>query len=109
MVGMMPVPSPHMVSLHTTGPPYLTKRRAISMPGRSSRPGFRDKKRLHLMWTAKITSSTPREMRVAKAAPSTPMAGAPRLPKISIQFRNVLHPIETIRIYIPSWGRSMAR
>ena len=35
------------------------------------------------MCTATITISNPRAIRVARAAPSTPRAGAPSLPKIS--------------------------
>ena len=37
-----------------------------------------------------MPNSATRAMRVASAAPWIPMAGAPRLPKISTQFRNTL-------------------
>ena len=56
-----------------------------------------------------MTHSSMRAMRVAMAAPFTPSAGAPKLPKMSTQFKKVLHSMELIRIYMPSFGRSMER
>ena len=61
------------------------------------------------MCTATTTSSSIRAMRVDTPAPRTPMAGAPRLPKMSTQFKKVLNSMEGMRIYMPSWGRSMLR
>ena len=55
-----------------------------------------------------VTSSS-RAMSVAVAAPRTPMAGAPSLPKMSTQLRKVLVAMEATRMYSPSWGRSMLR
>ena len=105
----MEVPRPHMVSLHTTMPPYRRKRRAISIPGRSSSPSRTRKNRLRTMWTTMMTSSSTRAVRVARAAPSTPRAGAPSFPKMSTQFKKVLTTMDTARMYMPSWGRSMLR
>ena len=49
-----------------------------------------------------MTSSALLAMRVASAAPRTPKAGAPRLPKINTQFKKVFSVMDTIRIYRPS-------
>ena len=43
------------------------------------------------------------------AAPSTPRAGAPRLPKMSTQFRNTLVHMDTANTIMPSLGFSMER
>ena len=43
------------------------------------------------------------------AAPVTPRAGAPSLPKMSTQFKKVLVPMEAARMYMPMPGRSMLR
>ena len=40
------------------------------------------------IWNRVITSSDIRAMRVARAAPSTPRAGAPSLPKMNTQFKS---------------------
>ena len=67
------------------------------------------KNRFRAIWVATMTSSSTRAVRVARAAPSTPRAGAPSLPKMSTQFRKVLATMDTVRMYMPSWGRSMLR
>ena len=56
-----------------------------------------------------MSSSTTRAVRVASAAPSTPRAGAPSLPKMSTQFRKVFTSMELVRMYIPSLGFSILR
>ena len=98
-----------MVSLHTTSPPYFRKRRVMSSPGRTSSPSRTWKKRFFIMWRMTMVTSSSRAVRVAIAAPRTPMAGAPRLPKISTQLRKVFTVMDAPRMYMPSWGRSMLR
>ena len=50
-----------------------------------------------------------RASKVARAAPSTPSRGAPKLPKISTQLRKVLQAMDTPRMYNPRLGLPMAR
>ena len=109
MVGRREVPNPHRVSLHTTRPPYRRNRWNISGPGRNSHFSSTRKKRFQVMWQTTMTTSRIREIMVAMAAPATPRAGAPRLPKISTQFKKRLVHMETPSTYIPSLGRSMLR
>ena len=65
--------------------------------------------RFFQMWKSMMANSTIREIRVARAAPATPMAGAPRLPKMNTQFKKVLVPMEAASIYMPKLGCSMLR
>ena len=46
---------------------------------------------------------------MAAAAPTTPSAGAPRLPKISTQLRKVLVHMEMEKMMSPSLGFSILR
>ena len=105
----MEVPRPHRVSLHTTGPLHATNFRAICLPGRRNSRKSKRKARVRTIWTRTMENSARRAIRVASAAPVTPRAGAPSLPKISTQFKKVLIPMEAARMYIPSRGRSMLR
>ena len=67
------------------------------------------KRRFVMAYAAIITNSSTRESKVAAAAPATPKAGAPRLPKISTQFKKVLAHMEQEKITVPSFGFSIAR
>ena len=56
-----------------------------------------------------MANSRIREVRVAAAAPVTPRAGAPRLPKMKTQFKTVLAHMEMEKTISPSLGFSMER
>ena len=106
---MTEVPRPHMVSFSTTGPPYRKKRRSISRPGRNRAAKSTRKNRVTSMWTVMAHTSKIRAIRVARAAPRTPMTGEPRWPKMNTQLRKVFRLMEAMRMYMPSWGFSMLR
>ena len=83
MTVSMEVPRLHMASLATTGVEYLTKLRKMKVPGRKMQLGFRGSRWLKRAKPRATRNSTTREVKVAMAAPVTPRAGAPNLPKIS--------------------------
>jgi hypothetical protein len=61
------------------------------------RLGRRRKLRLTKAWTTTMTNWSIQDSRVARAAPSTPMAGNPNLPKINTQLRKVLVNMGAVR------------
>ena len=56
-----------------------------------------------------MTNSSTRADRVATAAPTTPRAGAPRLPKMNTQLRKALVSMDAPKMIMPSLGFSMER
>ena len=109
MVGYKAVPRPQMVSFSTTGVAYLKKRRQVPLPGCSSNAGHNRNFLLNTAWNTIMINSIMRDSRVATAAPTTPKAGAPSLPKMRIQFKPVLASMEMLKMIRPSLGFSMLR
>ena len=109
MVGNREEPSPQNVSLHITGVAKWMNRRTISLPGRNSRVKRRGNRLSRAVHTMEMAQDSTRASRVARAAPSTPSRGAPRLPKMNTQLRKVLLTMDTPRIASPRLGLPMAR
>ena len=109
MTVSMEVPMLHRVSLHTTGVEYLRKERRISRPGRRMQAGRRGSRLFHRAKPMATANSTTRLVRVATAAPVTPMAGAPRRPKMSTKLRKVFTHMEMAKRIMPKAGYSVLR
>ena len=77
------LPRPQNSSLPMTGEAYLTNRRSISQPGRSSAFRSSGMTLLRRAQNRHTANSATRLSSVASAAPSTPSMGKPHLPKIS--------------------------
>ena len=87
----------------------MTSLPTISRPGFKTNGKFSRKVLFLMMCPMTMALSTMRAIRVARAAPSTPRAGAPSLPKISTQFKNRLVTMDAPSIHVPILGRSMLR
>ncbi len=104
------IPAPHRDSLSTTGMDRMRKSRSSS---RSQRKKY--VRRMHTcrftfhIYPTTSTNSRHRERRVARAAPRTPMAGAPRSPKIKIIFITTLATREQAKTAVPIFARSTLR
>ena len=83
--------------------------RTISLPGRIRQESRRRNRLLTPAYTAMAANSTTREMRVARAAPSTSRRGAPRFPKISTQLSAVLVHMDMVNTTSPRRGFPMLR